>query len=158
MADPNEEIPFAEAEQQAVLDRMARCTAAGAGWINLLPEAVEEAVVPPSGGFLAFLAARGPSIPLATWSAGALDKGRPGRASIGIQHGSGPRALSRLAELGLGRAAGWIKVADHPRRGLVITVPPDQDREAVLHWLLSASHALSAVPLTGDWLARVYRP
>ena len=45
---------------------------------------------------------------------------------------------------------------DHSRRGLVVTVPPGQDHEDVLHWLLSAAHALSAVPLTGHWLARYY--
>lgn len=156
MADPDEEIQFDEAAPTQVVLRMAQRTEAGRGWINLLPEIHEDVEVPPSGGLFSFLSARGPSIPLATWSAGALGKRGPGRASIGLQHAGGPKALARLAEVGLVRPPGWTKVQDHPRRGLVITVPPGEDHEDVLHWLLSAAHALSAVPLTGDWLARVY--
>ncbi len=156
MADPHEELQFAESEPAAVLDRMEQLTDTGTGWINLLPEIAEDAAVPPSGGLLSFLSARGPSIPLATWSAGSETRRGPGRVSIGLQHAGGPRALTRLAELGLLLAPGWVKVQDHPRRGLVVTVPPGEDHDDVLHWLLSAAHALSAVPLTGDWLARVY--
>lgn len=156
MADPDEEIQFGEAEPEQILDRMAARTEAGTGWINLLPEISDDIEIPPSGGLFGFLSARGPSIPLATWSAGAPTKRGPGRASIGLQHAGGPKALARLAEIGLIRPPGWLKVQDHPRRGLVITVPPGEDDDDVLHWLLSAAHALSAVPLTGDWLARVY--
>jgi hypothetical protein len=156
MANPDEEIPFDEAEPALVLDRMAVRTDAGKGWINLLPAVSDDVEVPQSGGLLSFLAARGPSIPMATWSAGAISKRGPGRDTIGLQHSSGPRAVARLADLGLGLPAGWVKVQDHPRRGLVVTMPPAQDHEDVLHWLLSAAHVLSAVPLTGHWLARVY--
>jgi hypothetical protein len=156
MADPDEEIQFAEAGPEPVLDRMAQRTAAGQGWINLLPAVSDDIEVPQSGGLLSFLAARGPAIPMATWSVGTPTKRGPGRDTIGLQHSSGPRAVARLADLGLGLPAGWIKVMDHSRRGLVVTVPPGQDHEDVLHWLLSAAHALSAVPLTGHWLARVY--
>jgi hypothetical protein len=156
MADPDEEIPFAEAEPGVVLERMARYRDAGAGWINLLPEVADDVEVPASGGLLSFLAARGPSIPLATWSAGAPTKRGPGRPTIGVQHASGPKALIRLADLGLKLGPGWMKVQDHPRRGLVVTVPADKDDHDVLHWLLSAAHALAVVPLTGDWLERAY--
>lgn len=156
MADPDEELQFDEAEPSAVVAHMARRTEVGTGWINLLPAIDDEVDLPPSRSLFSFLSARGPSIPLATWSAGAPGKRWPGRASIGIQHAAGPKALARLADVGIVRSAGWIKVQDHPRRGLVITVPPDAAHEDVLHWLLSAAHALSTVPLTGDWLARVY--
>lgn len=156
MADPDEQIPFAEAAPQPVVDRMAAQTDAGAGWINLLPEVEEDSDVPPSGGLLSFLSARGPSIPLATWSAGTPTKRGPGRPSIGLQHSGGPKALNRLAGMGLVLGPGWIKVQDHPRRGLVVTVPAGQDHDELLHWLLSAAHALSAAPLTGDWVAEVY--
>lgn len=156
MAGPDEEIAFVETDPALVLDRMGQRSAAEAGWINFSPEVEEDAVVPPSGGFLSFLAARGPSIPLATWSTGAPTRHGPGRQSLGLQHGGGPRALAALSELGLGLRPGWLKVQDHPRRGLVVTVPPGADHGDLLHWLLSAAHALSTVPLTGDWLARIY--
>ena len=156
MAGPDEEIEFIEADPAVVVNRMGQRAAAESGWINLLPEVEQDAVVPPSGGLFSFLAARGPSIPLATWSAGAATKRGPGRQSIGLQHNGGPRALATLTSLGLGLRTGWIKVQDHSRRGLVVTVPAAEDHGDLLYWLLSAAHALSAVPLTGDWLARVY--
>lgn len=156
MADPDEELQFDEAEPTPIVTRMAQQTDAGAGWINLLPEIDDDVEVPTSRSLFSFFSARGPSIPLATWAAGAPGKRGPGRASIGIQHAAGPKALARLAGVGLVRPAGWVKVQDHPRRGVVITVPAGADNEDVLHWLLSATHALSTVPLTGGWLARVY--
>ncbi len=152
MADPDEELEFDEAETAPVLARMQQQTEAGRGWINLSPGIDEDVDVPPTRTLFSFLSARGPALPLATWSAGPPGK----RASIGLQHAGGPKALARLAEVGIIRPSGWLKVQDHPRRGLVITVPPGEDHDEVLYWLLSAAHALSAVPLTGDWLARVY--
>ncbi len=156
VVSPDEEIEFAEAQPETILDRMGQRATAGSGWINFLPEVEPDAEIPSSGGLMSFFSARGPAIPLATWSAGEPTKRGQGRSSLGLQHSSGPRALAQLAELQIALPAGWIKVQDHPRRGLVGTVPPDLDHEDILHWLLSAAHALSAVPLTGDWLARVY--
>jgi hypothetical protein len=136
--------------------RMTELTTAGKGWINLLPEVEPSAEVPPSGGLLSLFTARGPAVPLGTWSAGAEGKRGPGRPSIGVQHGSGPKAVARLADLGLALPPGGIKVQDHPRRGLVLTVPATSPHDEVLYWLLSAMHALSLAPLSGDWLAQVY--
>ena len=53
---------------------------------------------------------------------------------------------------------GWLKVADHPRRGLVVACPHAVDPEHALWWLLTATHVLSVVPLTSTWLARIYTP
>lgn len=156
VADPDEELEFEEVDPAAIIGRMEERSASGTGWINLSPEVEPDAEIPPRGALMSFFTARGPAVPLATWSAGAPGKRGPGRHSIGVQHSSGPRALNQLRELGLGLGPSWIKVQDHPRRGLVITVPADDDHVGVLHWLLSATHALSIPPLTGDWLARVY--
>lgn len=154
---PAEELEFDEDDLSPIVQRMQRLAAADAGWINLVPEVEAQAEGPPGGGlFSSLFSARGPSVPLGTWSAATSSKRGSGRSSVGVQHGSGPRALARLGEVGLPLPAGWIKVMDHPRRGLVATVPAGTDHDDVVYWLLSAMHVVSTVPLTGRWLARVF--
>ncbi|HWJ97906.1 MAG TPA: hypothetical protein VNQ33_07075, partial [Acidimicrobiales bacterium] len=89
------------------------------------------------------------------WTAPAKPGGRP---NLGITHGSGPQALARLERFGVELEPGWLKVADHPRRGLVVAGPSGVAPDHALWWLLTAAHVLSVVPLTGNWLARVYTP
>ena len=79
------------------------------------------------------------------------------RLSIGLQHPGGPKALDRLAREGLPLPAGWLKVADHPRRGLVVTVPVAEVSAAV-DWLLQAARLLTLGPLPTQWSARRYAP
>lgn len=136
----------------AVLDDL---TAAGAGWVNLTPE-VEPGAEPPPRTFVALIfSGRGAAVPLVTWTA----PDRPGgRVSVGIQHGAGPKALARLADAEHALPAGWTKLNDHPRRGLVLTVPADVAPADVVAWLLGAATVLSPAPLTGHWLAKVFRP
>lgn len=152
---PRAEIPFDEDDLAPVVTELTDLSASAAGWVNLSPE-VEDGHEPSPRSMGAFLfSSRGDAVPLATWTAPTV---AGGRATVGIQHGSGPRALERLAERDLGLAAGWLRVADHPRRGLVVTTAPDADAGDVLWWLLAAGHALSTVPLTGNWLATSYLP
>ncbi len=135
----------------ATLDRLAGTD----GWINLSPEVEPGHEPAPRSAVIGLFSARGDAVPLATWTAGG-----PGarRVTLGVEHGSGPKALARLAEHGIELPARWFKVADHPRRGLVVTCPADEPAEEVAWWLLTACHALSVVPLTGRWQARVYEP
>lgn len=151
---PREERSFDEDDMGPAIEAMDELTAAGQGWINLFPAVADDTMVPVSGGLFAIFTARGPAIPMATWTP--PPAGKPGRATLGIEHGSGPRALNRLTELKLGLEPGWFKVSDHPKRGLVVTAPADAANDDVLWWLLAAAHALSTVPLTGAWLARIY--
>ena len=152
---PAEELIVDEEDLGPLVAVVAELTEAASGWVNLVPE-VETGHEPDPRSLVASLfSARGDAVPLATWSAPEA----PGRrATLGIEHGSGPKALARLAEAGLPLADGWLKAADHPRRGLVVTAPAGVDPEDAVWWLLTASHALSTVPLTGIWTARVYRP
>ncbi len=152
---PDDEFPFEEDDAGAVADLLRSLAAQGAGWVNFVPEVAEGHDPPPRSIVVAVFSARGEPIPLATWSAPA---GPGKRATLGIEHGSGPKALARLADAGLPLPDGWWKVADHARRGVVVTTPGDAEPEEVLRWLLTAAHALSVVPLTGSWSARVYRP
>ena len=150
-----EELTFDEDDLAPVVARMAARRAEGSGWLNLLPEVADDATVPRSGGLFAIFTARGPAIPLATWAPAPAAKA-DGRMEMGIEHGSGPQALARLAEQQLALPGGWRKRSDHPKRGLVVDAPADADLDDALWWLLAASHALSMVPLTGDWLAQVF--
>ena len=141
---------------------MAELSAGGRGWINFEPEVPDDTEVPGPGLF-AFMSARGPSVPLATWvPAHANRRGRILPATLGLQHPSGTRAAARLAEKGLERPASWRVTQDHPKRGLVVQVPaPDGGaaggaEAAELEWLLRATELLSMVPPTGWWAAAVY--
>jgi len=150
-----EELPFTEDDLGPIEAVLAELTAAGAGWVNLSPEVEAGHEPPPRNVAIALFSARGDAVPLVTWT----PPEEPGkRSTVGIEHGSGPKALQRLAEHDLPLGERWFKVADHPRRGLVVTAPGDADPGDVLWWLLTAAHLLSPVPLTGDWSATVFRP
>lgn len=156
---PTREIEFTEddlTEVATVLTGIdAATTGAGSAWVNFVPE-VEDGHEPEPRSLLASVfSARGDAVPLATWSAPAKPGGRP---NLGITHGSGPKALEKLSRFGVELEPGWLKVADHPRRGLVVACPREIEPDHALWWLLTASHILSTVPLTENWLARVYTP
>jgi hypothetical protein len=151
---PPTELTFDEEEQAPIAAQLDRLAGTG-GWVNLLPEVEPGHEPAPRNPVVAVFSARGDAVPLATWSAAEGD-GR--RCTLGIEHGSGPKALLRLAEIGLELPERWLKVSDHPRRGLVVTCPADEDAGEVLWWLLAACHGLSVVPLSGVWIARVYEP
>ena len=115
------------------------------GWINLQPD-VDEDDVPPSGSALfGLFSTRGPVVPLCTW--------HPGERSAGVQHGTGPKVTSRIDV-----PAGWRVVQDHPRRGLVVRVPPDVPNLDVLRWLIQVGSALCPVPAREHWLAELHAP
>ena len=152
---PAEQIEVDEDDLAPVVAAMAALAERASGWVNLVPD-VADGDAPTSRSLLAeIFSARGDPVPMATWT----PPEAPGRrATLGIQHGAGPKALARLEANGLPLPEGWWKVADHSRRGLVLTTPPDADLDDVVWWLLTASHALSQVPLSGAWRADVYRP
>lgn len=152
---PSEEIPFSTDDLAPVLAVLAELTAAHGGWVNFLPEVESGHEPPPRNLVLALFSNRGDPIPLATWTAPEREGGRP---TIGIGHGTGPNALARLADADLALPAGWWKANDHARRGLVVNPGVGATDQDVLRWLLDAATELSVVPLTGAWLARVYRP
>ena len=152
---PDDELPFEQEDPTPVVAPLTALLEVPGCWANLVPEVVEGHDPPPRNLVASLFSARGDAVPLATITAPSAPGGR---RSLGIQHGSGPKALDRLAEAGLPLPDRWLKAADHPRRGLVVTCPGDADVAEVVGWLLTAAGALSTVPLTGSWLARLYRP
>jgi hypothetical protein len=141
-----EEFEFQESDTAPVLAALAR---SGGGWLNLQPGMRDDDVPEPRTLFGTLFTARGPQVPIATWV--------PAEDSAGIQHAAGPKAAARLAEAGVPVPDGWRVVQDHPKRGLVMRVPQGTPDADVITWLLAAARELCGVPLTGDWLASVYR-
>lgn len=149
-------IEFHEDHRGPVVQRMATMAEAHRGWVNFSPGLDLDVPPAPRSLMSSLFTARGPEVPLATWSPG---DGSREPATIGIQHGKGPRVLEQLTDGGIALPEGWRKLQDHPKRGLVCVVPQDRDDPAldgVLQWLLRASGHLCPVPRTGEWRALCY--
>jgi hypothetical protein len=145
---PPERLVFEDGAE--VLAHLAERRATGRGWVNVQPAVEMEGS--PDGGLLT---GRGMPVPLATWMMGSQRRGRVASATLGLQHGTGPRARERLAAEGVAVPDGWIVTQDHPRRGLVVEVPEGVDDATALAWLLRAASALC--PVSFDrWVAVVH--
>lgn len=148
------ELMFTVDDLGPVLERMAEL-ADGSGWM-ILDAAVAEDDVPPPAAFAGLFTAKGPAAPELSWVPGAPGRRRVEPLAVGIRHGSGPKAKSRLAEAGHPVPEGWYLIQDNPRRGLVAQVPDTEAHATVLDWLLGAAAVLATVPLTGTWRARIH--
>ena len=155
MAAVAERIRFHRHDLEPVTDVMARLTTDQRGWMNFHPDVTEDAPAE-SSPLLGFFSARGPSVPLCTWIPESSRRERRVPPQLGVQHGTGPRVTARLDSLGLPVPDGWRVTQDHPRRGLVVAVLPDEPLPVVAGWVLDAGDALSLVRVTGWWTAAVY--
>lgn len=140
-----------------VVAAMEAAGKAGAGWVNFEPAVVAEDVAAAGSGTFALFSARGPVVPLATWTPAKVQRrGRPEPAMIGLQHPAGSKAKPLLTELGHPVPDGWVVVQDHVRKGLVVALPDGVAAADALSWVLRAARLLATVPLTGEWRAAVY--
>ena len=147
---------FVAHDDAELLARMGEIEAGGTGWINVRPVIEEEHEPPPPGPF-AFLGGSTHQVPTVTWMPGRhLPNGTTRPTTVGIEHAVGPHLAWKLPGLGLPLPDGWRITQDHPRRGLVATVPPGAERREVMDWLLSVAAAVCAVPATGRWEASVH--
>lgn len=153
-----DEVRFRPPEVDELVTRMRELAGAGSGWVNLQPAVPEDEVPPPPRGLAILFGSAPQAVPVCTWVPGRC--GRRGRVpdQVGVQHGSGPRALARLAADGAPLPPGWRWRQDNPRRGLVVELPQDTDPAEALRWLLHVGALLATVPLTGEWRALVHRP
>ena len=98
------DIGFHRDEHQRVVAAMEQLEERGdgQGWINFTPCLTEEehARVPERSALGDFFAGRGPAVAMATWTPAARGA-KPRPAQIGVEHGTGPKALDRLAEVGV---------------------------------------------------------
>ncbi|MFP5577131.1 MAG: hypothetical protein ACLGIZ_02700 [Acidimicrobiia bacterium] len=149
-------LEFDPDEPGEVLAAMADL-AGGSGWLTLDP-AIDERFPPPGENlFGKIVSGRGPAVPRATWVPADVQRRRPEPMSVGILHGTGSAAVARLAEKDVVVPERWRIVSDHSKRGLVAWVPIDISLDEVLTWTLSATKALTRIPLTGRWRAAVHR-
>lgn len=156
MASEPELIEFSPTDPAAAVARMRTLAERHQGWVNLHPIVEEDELPKNSIGFFAWVAAKGPEIPQATWVAGQVRRRGLEPDSIGLQHPGGQKARIRLGELGLPIPEGWRLRADHPRRGLVVELPEGTDPGTAVAWLLPAAMALSSIRLPERWVAAVY--
>jgi hypothetical protein len=138
------------------MDALATNRGTRGGWINFHPLIDDDTEVPEGSSLFGIFSASGPAVPICTWMPGKWRGDQRDPASIGVQHAAGPRAVARLGSCGVEVPTGWRVRQDHPRRGLVIVVPADQDDDIILSWLLRAGAALCPVPLTGTWRADIF--
>jgi hypothetical protein len=157
MAGDVELIEFSRFEPVAVVRRMDELARSLDGWVNLQPN-IEPDDAPSSGlGVLSIFSARGPAIPLLTWTPGQRGRRGPTPAEIGIQHPAGSRAVPILRERGVAVPTGWNVVQDNPKRGLVVRPAAETAPAEVVDWLLRATPALCPYELPTSWLAMIYR-
>lgn len=158
-----------------------------AGWINIGPALKDEQIdiLPQPNMISKWLSGRGPKIPMATWSPSrssslSLPSMRSRSQSsnsstsssamclVGIEHGTGPNALDRLSHAGITLPAGWHKVQDHPKYGVVVKFALDKDCataialencekscETALNWMLTSCALLCPISLDDMWIAEV---
>lgn len=158
MAVTPELVEFRPGSADAVVAAMSTLTAAHDGWVNLQPAVNEDDLPPPGSPLFGIFSGSGPPVPLITWAPGEKRRRGFGPDTVGVQHGSGPKAADRLRESGHPLPEGWVVLQDHPKRGLVAAVPPGAEPGAVLAWLIDAAAKLSTVPFTGTWRAAIYHP
>lgn len=156
------ELPFHRDEHDEVVAAMRRLAARGdgRGWINLQPALSEDEYnrVPDRSGLGAWFSGRGPAVATATWTPPTTE-GRAKAAQVGLEHGTGPDALARLDEVGVGLPTGWVKRQDHAKHGIVAELPADENPSVVITWLIVAATVLRTVVEPGEqWVALVHEP
>ncbi|HUZ19542.1 MAG TPA: hypothetical protein VMU75_03105 [Acidimicrobiales bacterium] len=137
---------------------MTRLAGAGDGWINLIPKIADDDEKPTSLGFFTMFGGGGSGVTMCTWVPGSPDQRGHNQPSLGITHVTGHRAAGELQALGVPIPKTWLVEQDHPRRGLVLRVPPDEPHEQVLAWALRAVGALSVPRPIRGWRAEIHLP
>lgn len=132
----------------------------GEGWINFHPMLTDEerARVPERTTLGEWFSGRGPAVAMGTWTPSAVGR-KPRPAQIGLAHGTGPKALERLDEIGVGLPDGWFKRQDHAKHGVVADLPAGEEPSRIITWLIVAATVLRTVVEPGEqWAALVHEP
>ncbi len=147
---------FSFDDPQGLLELVKERIAAESGWINVVPDIHKDVPIPATPTALAVFSKRGPVVPLGTWVVAKLSGRTRLPNQLGIQHGIGSAAKKRLSE-SVGLDPTWRVTQDHPRRGLVVELPPDQTLDKAAEWLLASLDELCIPPHTGKVNVVVYR-
>ena len=160
MARSTEVVELYRSQPDELLGVMHGLAEARDGWVNLQAVIDEDETpdAPPTrAGLFALVSGRGPSVPVSSWVPGEVSRKGQQPDSLGIQHGAGPKARFRLRDAGVFAPDGATILSDHPKRGLVLSLPAGTAPEAVLEFLFAASDVLTPLPLPDTWVGIVHR-
>jgi len=150
------EFEFGSPSDPELAGQLVMVALGGTGWINVEP-IIDDEFQPPEPGPFAFLGGSTHKVPVVTWMPGKHQgAGSTKDTTVGLQHATGPRVAWRLRDLGHPVPEGWRVTQDHPRRGLVASVPAGVEPLDVMGWLLGAAEATCQVPMTGRWRGTVH--
>jgi len=157
----SETIDFTSGDIDAVTRAMEALAQRGdgLGWVNIGPGLREDQIekLPQPSPLSGWFSGRGPVVPMATWTPPSTGRS-PAPVLLGVQHGSGPKALDRLRDAGAPLPDGWRKVQDHAKNGIVVQPASEASHQEMLQWLLKVCWALCPIDLEDHWLAEVHRP
>lgn len=120
--------------------------AAGRGWCNVVPVAVDD--IPDlkiniSGLWLNH------GVPVATFVTEAPERGVARPSTLGVLHSRGRLGAERITSLING--APFKVVQDHNQRGLLLEVPTETPAALVLDVMSTVTSTLCDYEVTGDW-------
>ncbi len=153
-----ERVDFRLDEATLIVAYMERLAGAEGGWINLLPQTGDDDDRPTALGYLTLFGGGGRGFTMCTWIPASSERRGRVQASLGISHVTARRAVAQLTALGVPLPETWFVEQDHPRRGLVLRLPPDEAHDQVLAWALRATTALSPPRPISRWRADVHLP
>lgn len=147
-------IEFTPADRAAVEAAMQDLADRHRGWVNIQP-LVEAADMPPqrTGLISGWLTGGLPPLPIGTWTAPTMRRGRVQPGSVGLAHPANAKVATRLVDAGVLMPAGWRAVQDNARRGVVARVPADAPVADILGWVLDAMVELTPIDTTGEFRA-----
>ena len=108
-------VAFRVDDTDAAVRAMDDLAAAHRGWINLLPAVPADEEPPPPSPLVAVFSSDIHVVPVCTWVAGKAGRHGVRPDSVGVQHATGPKAIRRLASVGVPLPDGWRWTQDHPR-------------------------------------------
>lgn len=157
-----EQVRFGPDDPSRVVAAMTRIAAAAEGWVNLLPilageDAEADGDRPTALRFMTLFSGGGPGLTMGTWVPAAPGQRGRERASLGLSHRAGRRAVAELAARSVAVPEGWVVEQDHPRRGLVLRPSPEASPDAVLSFALRALAALAPAGVR-SWRADIHLP
>ena len=151
-------IEFGADDVTQVVAWMARLAEAEDGWINLIPKVADDDERPTSFGLFTLLSGGGGGITMCTWVPGNLGHSGHNQSTLGVSHLTRHRAASQLDSAAVPIPETWFVEQDHPRRGLVLRVPPGESHARVVAWALRAVAALRPLGLAKGWRAEIHLP
>ena len=76
-------------------------------------------------------------------------------AQIGITHPVGTQAVNRLKDFGIEIPENWLLHQDHPKRGIVISLPEVYSQDDVVNFAVRSLEVLSPFEFDGSYMASV---